>query len=274
MKQWIEVNRTALRYELTGADLPGAELSGDRPSTLVLVHEMGGTLDSWDHVLPALSATRRVLRYDTRGAGQSEKLSATPTMALMADDIAALLDALGIGGRVAIAGCAVGGGIAMTFALRHAARTAALVAMGPATGIAPERRAATLARADSTAKSGMAAVVEESFAASYPPEVRHDAEHYRTFRARWLANDPHSYAAIYRMLVDTDLSSSYGAIACPTLLLAGIHDRLRPPALVEPIAQAIPGARFQALDSGHFMAVQTPALVAEAIGGFLASLKL
>jgi pimeloyl-ACP methyl ester carboxylesterase len=264
MKRWIEVNGTALRYEVTGSG----------PTTLVLVHEMGGTLDSWDHVLPALSATRRVLRFDTRGAGQSEKLSVTPSMALMADDIAALLEATGIVGKVAIAGCAVGGGIAMTFALRHAARTAALVAMGPATGVAPERRAATLARAEDTERRGMAAVVEESFTASYPPEVRHDAEHYREFRARWIANDPRSYGCIYRMLVETDLAPEYGRIACPTLLLAGIHDRLRPPALVEPIAQAIPGARFQALDSGHFMAVQTPALVAAAINGFLAPLNL
>ncbi len=264
MKRWIEVNGTALRYEVTG----------NGPTTLVLVHEMGGTLDSWDHVLPALSATRRVLRFDTRGAGQSEKLSATPSMALMADDIAALLDATGIAGKVAIAGCAVGGGIAMTFALRHAARTAALVAMGPATGVAPERRAATLARAEDTERRGMAAVVEESFAASYPPEVRHDAEHFREFRACWIANDPHSYGCIYRMLVETNLAPEYGSIACPTLLLAGIHDKLRPPALVEPIAQAIPGARFQALDSGHFMAVQTPSLVADAINGFLVPLNL
>jgi 3-oxoadipate enol-lactonase len=264
MKRWIEVNGTALRYEVTG----------NGPTTLVLVHEMGGTLDSWDHVLPALSATRRVLRFDARGAGQSEKLSATPSMALMADDIAALLDATGIGGKVAIAGCAVGGGIAMTFALRHAARTAALIAMGPATGVAPERRAATLARAEDTERRGMAAVVEESFAASYPPEVRHDAEHFREFRARWIANDPRSYGCIYRMLVETNLAPEYGKIGCPTLLLAGIHDKLRPPALVEPIAQAIPGARFQALDSGHFMAVQTPSLVADVINGFLAPLNL
>ncbi len=58
---WIEVNGTSLRYEVTGAG----------PSTLVLIHEMGGTLDSWDQVLPALNASRRVVRYDTRGAGLS-----------------------------------------------------------------------------------------------------------------------------------------------------------------------------------------------------------
>ena len=61
---FVEVNGTALRYEL----------SGDGPSTLVLVHEMGGTLESWNLVVPLFSAKRRVLRYDTRGAGLSQKI--------------------------------------------------------------------------------------------------------------------------------------------------------------------------------------------------------
>jgi 3-oxoadipate enol-lactonase len=59
--EWLEANGVGLRYDLTG--------SGSK--TLALVHEMGGSLDSWDMVLPALAAGRRILRYDTRGAGQS-----------------------------------------------------------------------------------------------------------------------------------------------------------------------------------------------------------
>ncbi len=58
---WMEVNGTSLRYECSGSGL----------TTLVLVHGMGGTLDSWDQVLPALVNGRRILRYDTRGAGLS-----------------------------------------------------------------------------------------------------------------------------------------------------------------------------------------------------------
>lgn len=56
---FVEVNGTALRYELSGS---GA-------STLVLIHEMGGTLESWDVVAMLLVPKRRILRYDTRGAG-------------------------------------------------------------------------------------------------------------------------------------------------------------------------------------------------------------
>jgi 3-oxoadipate enol-lactonase len=53
-------------------------------------------------------------------------------------------------------------------------------------------------------------------------------------------------------------------------MIAGTHDQLRPPAIVEPLAARMPNARFLALETGHFMAVQTPGLVAEAIGAFLA----
>jgi 3-oxoadipate enol-lactonase len=258
---WIEVNGTSLRYDITG----------DGPQTLVLVHEMGGTLESWDQTLPALARGRRVVRYDTRGAGQSEKIRGAVTFDIMAEDMMALLDAIGIAEPVAIAGCAVGGGIVLHTAVRFPARIAALVAMGPATGVAPDRHAATIARAEAIERLGPAGVIEESFAASYPPEVRHDPEQFRRFRARWLANDPESYGAIYRMLVKSRVTEELPRITCPALLLAGTKDRLRPPALVEPLARSIPNAQYQALETGHFMAVQTPAIVAEAIGGFLVS---
>ncbi len=258
---WIEVNGTSLRYELSG--------TGDK--VLVLVHEMGGTLESWDQVMPMLSPGRRVLRHDWRGAGMSEKLRAPPTFDLLADDIAALLDAVGIGGKVALAGCAVGAGIALTFALRHSDRTNAVVAMAPATGVAPERRAATLARAEAMETLGPRGLVDQSFAGSYPPVVRHDPEQFRKFRARWLANDPESFAAVNRMLAEATLTERLPLIACPVLLLAGTHDALRPPSLIEPLAAKMRNARFRALETSHFMAVQTPAIVAEAIGAFLTS---
>src|SRR5271154_4625592 len=173
---WIEVNGTGLRYEL----------SGSGPSTLVLVHEMGGTLDSWDQGLGALSNGRQVLRYDTRGAGLSEKINGVVTWNDMADDLKALLDALHITGKVALAGIAVGAAISVHFAVRHPDRAAALVLHGPATGVSADRRQATLDRAATVQDGGMRGVVETSLAASYPPIVRHDQETFAAFRARWL----------------------------------------------------------------------------------------
>jgi 3-oxoadipate enol-lactonase len=259
---WLEANEVGLRYDLAGS---GAK-------TLALVHEMGGSLDSWDMVLPALAAGRRVLRYDTRGAGQSEKVRGALALDTMVDDLAALLDALGIDRPIALAGCAVGAAIAIHFAARLPERTAALIAMSPATGLAGERRAAGLQRADAVERDGMRSVVDASLAASYPPVLRGDEARFRAFRARWLGNDPSSFAAISRMLADTEMDGDFARIRCPTLVIAGTHDRLRPPEAVEPIARAIPGARWRVIETGHFMAVQTPQPVADAITAFLAEI--
>ena len=262
--RWLELADTALRYDV----------SGSGPITLVLVHEMGGTLDSWDHVLPMLNQCRQVLRYDTRGAGQSEKIQGVADIDAMTDDVAGLLAALGIVGKVAIAGCAVGGAIALNFAHRHADRTAALIAMGPALSIPDERRAAAMHAADALEADGMRAVVDASLARSYPSEVRFNAAHYVEFRARWLANDPRSYAAINRMLAGMDLNPLCQLLQCPVLLMAGTQDPLRPPSLIAPLVSAFSDARFVKIEAGHFMAVQAPKAVATAINGFLIPLHL
>jgi 3-oxoadipate enol-lactonase len=256
---WIEVNGTSLRYEL----------SGGGPSTLVLIHEMGGTLDSWDQGLSGLNNGRQVLRYDTRGAGLSEKINGSVTWNDMADDLEALLDALHITGKVALAGIAVGAAIGVHFAVRNPDRTAALVLHGPATGVSADRRTQTLERAAAVESGGMRGVVKTSLANSYPPVVRHNEDVFHQFRARWLANDPQSFAAINRMLAAEDISLELAKIACPTLVTAGRHDSLRSPAVIEPMAKQIPGAEFLELNTGHFASVQTPGIMSQAIHYFL-----
>ena len=191
----------------------------------------------------------------------------------MADDVAGLLDALKIGGKVAIAGIAVGGAIAIHFAARHAARTAALVAMSPAVGIAPERRAATSAIADEMERRGVRPGMAAALDLSYPLAMRGDTSRFETVRAQRLGNDPASQAAVYRMLLDLDMRAAFSGIRCPTLVLAGRHDGSRPPAVVEPVARSIPGAQYAGLETAHFMSWQTPALVAETITAFLAGIE-
>jgi 3-oxoadipate enol-lactonase len=255
---FVEVNGTALRYELSGV---GA-------STLVLIHEMGGTLESWDLVTPLLSAKRKVLRYDTRGAGLSQKVRGPLTLDTMTDDLVSLLDALGIAGRVALAGVAVGGAIALHTAVRHPQRVAAVIASSPAVGIAADRRPALLARVEKMEREGLHAVID-TLDNGYPVELRGDTQRFAAFRARWLGSDPVSYGAIYRMLIGTDLQPELAQIACPVLVTAGALDRARPPHLVEPVARSIPGARYAVLETGHYAPVQAPELYARTIGDFL-----
>jgi len=255
---FVEVNGTALRYELFGS---GA-------STLVLIHEMGGTLESWDLVVPRFAAKRKVLRYDTRGAGLSQKVRGALTINTMADDLVALMDALGIAGKVALAGIAVGGAIALHTALRHPQRVAAVVVSSPAIGIAPDRRPALLTRVEKMEREGLHAVLD-TLDNGYPVELRGDGERFAAFRARWLGSDPASFGAIYRMLISTDLQPELPRITCSALVTAGALDRVRLPHLVEPVARAIPGARYAVIETGHYAPVQTPELYARTIGEFL-----
>ena len=103
----------------------------------------------------------------------------------------------------------------------------------------------------------------------YAPELRDNAARFASFRARWLGNDPSSYAAVYRMLLGTDLSDEVARLTCPVLVIGGALDRVRPAAGSEALAKTIPGARYRELRTGHYMAVQTPELIADAISEFL-----
>jgi 3-oxoadipate enol-lactonase len=256
---FTELDGVTLRYELSG--------KGER--TLVLVHEMGGSLESWDDVAPRFAETRRVLRYDTRGAGMSQKVRGELGIDTMADDIAALLDNIGIAGRVALAGIAVGGAIALHFAARYPERASAVAVGGPATGIAPDRRATALERVAKIEAAGMAFAVEDSMRNGYAPELRGDIRRFERFRARWLGNDPASYATIWRMLAGTDMQRELAGLRCPVLVIGGSLDRVRPPPSVQAVAKAIPGARYIEVRTGHYMAVQTPDLISDCIDEFL-----
>jgi 3-oxoadipate enol-lactonase len=257
--EFAELDGVALRYELSG--------KGER--TLVLVHEMGGSLESWDDVVPRFAESRRVLRYDTRGAGLSQKIRGTLGIDTMADDIAALLDNIGIAGKVALAGIAVGGAIALHFAARYPERASAVAVGSPATGVAPDRRPAALERVAKIEATGMAFAVEDSMLNGYAPELRGDLKRFERYRARWLGNDPASYATVWRMLAGADMQDELARLRCPVLVIGGSLDRVRPPKLAEATASAIPGARYIEVRTGHYMSVQTPDLIFDCIDRFL-----
>ena len=258
---FIELDGVTLRYELSG--------KGDR--TVVLVHEMGGALESWDDVAPEFAKSRRVLRYDTRGAGMSQKVRGDLRIDAMSGDIAALLDRLGIAGKVALAGVAVGGAIALHFAARYPERTSAVAVGSPATGIEPNRRAGVLERVARLEAAGMAFAVADSMQNGYGPELRGDLKRFERYRARWLGNDPLSYATIYRMLAGTEMQNELTGLRAPVLVIGATFDRTRPPATARAVVDAIPGARYIEVATGHYMAAQTPDLIFDCIDEFFKS---
>ena len=261
--KFAEINGAGLRYALDG--------KGER--TLVLVHEMGGSLESWEDAARRFAESRRVLRYDCRGAGLSQKVRGALSIDTMADDIAALLDHTGITGKVALAGVAVGGAIALHFAARHSERASAVAVGSPATGIEADRRAAVLERVAKLEAAGMAFAVEDSMRNGYPDELRGDIKRFQQYRARWLGNDPSSYATVYRMLAATEMQDELTALRCPVLVIGALLDRTRPPHIAKAVADVIPNATYAELRTGHYMAAQTPDLLFESIDAFLRSVN-
>ncbi|WP_203070010.1 alpha/beta fold hydrolase [Falsiroseomonas ponticola] len=259
MMRWIDLDGAALRYHDTGGDGP----------VLLLLHEMGGSLESWDFMLPLLAPRCRVLRYDQRGAGLSEKPRTPLTMPAQGNDAVALLDALGITQPVVTVGMAVGGALALHIAAAHPGRVRGVVVSSPATGVNEAARVALLARAQEMETKGARAVVDTGLQTSYPPAMRGDAERFAHCRASRLGVDPAGQAATARMLADLDMTADLASIACPVLVLAAKHDLTRPPERVRPVAEAIAGAELREVESGHFMAIQTPELMADAVLGFL-----
>jgi len=257
---WIDLGRASLRYRLEGEAGP----------VVVLVHEMAGSLESWDGVVPHLCDRRRVLRYDMRGAGQSETLRADITVEDMADDLAAALGALDLTEPVAVVGNAVGAAVALCFAGRYPQRASAAAVMSAAVDVPPSEREARLAFADRIVEAGMRGIEEVSLAGGYPEVLRRRApERFEEYRARWLTNDPASFRFTYRMLVGMGLDPWLARIACPVLGIGCTLDPVRTPDYVRGVVAKTADHRFVEIESGHHTPVQTPELVVGALLPFL-----
>jgi len=246
--QWIEVNGVQLRYDY---------LPGPSPA-LVLVHEMGGLLESWDGIIPFLSGKVALLRYDQRGAGLSEKPRAPFAIEDAADDLAMLADAILPDRPVIVVGAAVGGAIAAMFAVRHPGKVKALILLAPATELAGERLAAANANIDKLERSDVRS--------AFPEKAWIDLSRFERIR---LAADPSSLAATWRMLANLEMDDVIQAISCPTLVLGGRHDTARPPEHLAGVAARIAHARFAVIEAGHILAMDAPERVASAILSFL-----
>lgn len=253
------------------ASLPGLtlryELAGRGPS-LVLIHELGGALESFDAILPHLAPTFRVLRYDQRGAGLSEKPRASFTMADHCDDLARLLAAIALPSPFRLVGVAAGAAVAATFALGYPGCVAAIALCAPALRVVPERRAYLIDRSAAASAGGMRAIVDAALANSYPDDLRADRAAFEAYRALFLANDPVAYGHANMALAGTQVADELGGLAAPCLVLAGRHDLLRPPDEVAALASGIQGTVFEIVESGHLMQVQAPEALARRLESF------
>ncbi len=205
------------------------DLSG-QGSNLTLLHSVGlSTRDGWRHQVPELAQHHRVLSYDIRGLGCSdrgcsERGRAPLGVATFADDLAELLAALDIG-RTALMGVSLGGFIAQAFTLAHPEIVTALVLVSTTCHIPGANATRREGRNQAIRARGMEAAVDAQISGHFSPDfIAANPETVAWYRAHYLANDPESYIDIMNDLGKFDCCGEIGAITCPTLIVAGADD--------------------------------------------------
>jgi len=266
---WQYGSLAGIRYGLRGRDRVKTQDEGDDPGndqdhpSLVLLHEMGGQIESWSDMAAMLDSRFRMLAYDQRSVGMEEH----------ADDLGRLVNSVGLSKPYWLIAAAAGAGIALVHAARHPHCVAGLVLCAAAIEVDDKRRAYLENRAVIALRDGMAAVVDSSLSRSYPTVVQRDAAAFASYRERMLASSPEAYASANRLLANMALDEVIASVQCPCLVMAGTHDVMRPPADLRRLANALvnaQGVEFVEIDSGHLMAVQTPAEVAQLASQFIA----
>lgn len=226
----------------------------------------------------ALRDRFRIIAPDLRGFGASDfvggNVPGMVSMKELADDCAALLDALGVVEPVVFCGLSMGGYVAWQFAKRHAARLRALVLCDTkAAADSPEAAETRLKMAKHVLQFGTGAVAEAMparlFAAATFAEQPGVVAEVRTMIER---TAPAGLAAAQQgMAVREDVRDFLPTIRVPTLVVVGREDAISPVDEMQAIAAAIPNARFQIIErAGHMAPLERPVEFNRILREFLA----
>ena len=262
----LSLRTGARKLERDGVQL-GYDVVGDGPA-LLLLHAFPLDRRMWRVTAAALASRYRVITLDFRGFGEST-LTAAPSLELLADDAAALLDALGLP-IAAVVGLSMGGYVALAFAARHPSRLGALVLADTRAGA--DSPAARQGRDDGIAlvrSSGTTAFVEPLPAKLLSPRASEETRGLvRALAAQ--QRDTAIAGALAAMRDRPDRSAELAALRCSTLILVGAEDTVTPPAESHAMARVIPGARVVLLPgAGHLSNLEAPDAFVEVLGQFL-----
>lgn len=219
---------------------------------LVFVSGLGGTASYWRPQVPAFSTRYRVITYDHRGTGASDRRQRVFSIDQMTAELAALMDALGIE-RAHIVGWSTGGAIGQTLAIEQPRRVARMVLCSTWTHCDPWFRRLFEARREVLRQGGSALYSEFYPLWVYSPEHvnAHDAA-IEEERRQAAAAAPPVEVVMGRInaLLAFDRRAGLPRIQAPTLVVASENDYVIPSYHAEALARAIPGARLAILRGG------------------------
>jgi 3-oxoadipate enol-lactonase len=255
---FADLSDVRLNYSLTGPE---------SAPVLLFSNSLGATLSMWDPQLPELSKKFRILRYDTRGHGQSSSAPGPYSIELLANDVLHLLDALHLG-RVNFCGLSMGGQTGIWLGLHAASRLHKLVLCNTGAKIgAPEF---WNARIETVLTKGMKEVSNAVAVRWFTPEFQSARPEVFSFAVKMIeAANPQGYAACCAALRDFDARAELASIEVPALIIAGSHDPATPPSDGRFIADHIPNAQYLELPAAHLSNLEASSQFTAAVLNFL-----
>lgn len=234
---------------------------------LLLSNSLGTNLTMWDPQIPEWSKHFRVLRYDSRGHGQSTAPDRPYSIAELGGDALAILDHFGIA-RAHWCGVSKGGMVGQWLATHAGERLGRVVLANTAAVMGPpdlwNSRIATV-RAD-----GMAGLVQPTLERWFSKDFRDSDKATVAKVSEMLATTPPlGYAACCGAIRDMDQREAIRSVLNPVLVIVGTVDPATPPAAGRLIAEAIPGAALVELEAAHLSNLEQPEAFTRTVLDFL-----
>lgn len=274
-EQFADVNGIKICYEVAGEGEP-----------LLLVHGFGSKKESWIAQFPVLSKHFKVIRFDNRGAGKSDRPKGTYTMEIFADDIKGLMDYLGIE-KTNIAGWSLGGMIVQNFVLKYPQKVKKVILINTNYGLPDENGALVYKNMrleeEKQKKVDHVKAWWDSTRTSYYIKFRKEMEANpsKKWYGLWSAEDMIEMSIIDPTTADDiemqasalnthDTFDRLKTIKSPTLILTASHDRLTPKSSMEEIHAQIPNSKLVVIDkAGHSSPLEKAPELNQAIIDFL-----
>lgn len=243
-------------------------VEGDATKPCLMISDpLATNLHVWDRQMPALLAHFRVVRYDSRGHGESVADAGPYAIEQLGGDALAILDRLGIA-RAHWLGLSKGGMVGLWILAHAPGRIDRAVLANTAAAIpGPNLWNRRIAAARATGMDGVAAVIAERwFTKSFRDRHRDEVA---AILAMVRATPLQGYIATCSALRDMDLRAAIRTIAAPVLVIVGRHDPSTPPEMGEAIARAIKGAKLVTLEASHISNIEDPDNFSRAVIDFL-----
>ena len=257
---FVETKDLRMHYQLDGfADAPA----------LVLSNSLGTNLSLWDSQLPIFSQRFRVLRYDSRGHGQTSATQGEYSVEMLGRDVLQLLDLLHLQ-CVNFCGLSIGGMTGMWLAVNAPQRLEKLVLSNTAPKIG--QLDAWNERIRAVREGGTKAVAQQVVERWFTPGFRISRPDEITKTRNMIeSTSTDGYVGSCAAVRDFDFWQEVGTIRSQTLVIAGTHDASVPTSDAQKLATQIPAARYIELAAAHISNVEAAGRFTDEVSSFLRS---